>query len=65
MALSENFPKDPFVILEPKERWFPADESLRETSAEKLLPPLVSEIRKQVDAFRKSGYEGASDTSKS
>ena len=65
MALSENFPKDPFVVLDPKERWFPADESLRETSAEKLLPPLVSEIRKQVDAFRKSGYEGASDTSKS
>ena len=65
MALSENFPKDPFVILDPKERWFPADESLRETSAEKLLPPLVSEIRKQVDTFRKSGYEGASDTSKS
>jgi type III restriction enzyme len=65
MALSENFPKDPFVILDPKERWFPADESLRETSAEKLLPPLVSEIRKQVDTFRKSGYEGASETSKS
>ena len=65
MALSENFPKDPFVILDPSERWFPADESLRETSAEKLLPPLVSEIRKQVDAFRKSGYEGASETSKS
>ena len=41
MALSETFPKDPFVILDPKERWFPADESLRETSAEKLLPPLV------------------------
>ncbi|MDA2970478.1 MAG: DEAD/DEAH box helicase family protein [Actinomycetota bacterium] len=65
MALSENFPKDPFVILDPSERWFPADESLRETSAEKLLPPLVSEIRKKVDAFRKSGYEGASATSKS
>ena len=65
MALSENFPKDPFVVLDPKERWFPADESLRETSADKLLPPLVSEIRKQVDTFRKSGYEGASDTSKS
>ena len=65
MALSENFPKDPFVVLDPKERWFPADESLRDTSAEKLLPPLVSEIRKQVDAFRKSGYEGASETSKS
>ena len=62
---SENFPKDPFVILDPNERWFPADESLRETSAEKLLPPLVSEIRKQVDVFRKSDYEGASETSRS
>ena len=63
MALSENFPKDPFVILDPSERWFPADESLRD-SAEKLMPPLVTEIRKNVDAFRQSDYEGASDTSK-
>ena len=61
MALSENFPKDPFVILDPKERWFPADESLRDKDYdEKLLPPLVSEIRKQVKNFRDSNYDGAS-----
>ena len=66
MALSENFPKDPFVILDPKERWFPADESLRDKDYdEKLLPPLVSEIRKQVKNFRDSNYDGASETSKS
>lgn len=65
MALTSNFPDSPYEVIDPKDRWFPADESLRETSAEKLLPPLVSEIRKQVQDFRTSGYEGASDTSKS
>jgi hypothetical protein len=46
-------------------RWFPADETLRETSMEKLMPPLVSQLRKKVKEFRDSGYVGASDTSKS
>src|SRR5690606_16220514 len=40
-------------------------ETLRSTSFEKLLPPLVPELRKQVQKFRDSGYEGASQTSKS
>ena len=64
MALKPGFPSSPFEILEPELRWFPADESLRETSAEKLMPPLVAEIRRQVHAFRSSDYEGASHTSK-
>src|SRR5690606_20381831 len=46
-------------------RWFPADETLRNTSFEKLLPPLVPELRKQVKKFRDSGYDGATTTSKS
>lgn len=65
MALTPEFPKSPFEILEPSLRWFPADESLRETSAEKLMPPLVSAIRLKVHTFRLNNYEGASKTSKS
>jgi type III restriction enzyme len=65
MALTPDFPKSPFEILDPSLRWFPADESLRESSAEKLMPPLVSAIRLKVHEFRANDYEGASKTSKS
>ncbi|MBT3185745.1 MAG: DEAD/DEAH box helicase family protein, partial [Nitrospina sp.] len=34
-------------------------------SMEKLMPPLVSQLRKKVKVFRDSGYVGAADTSKS
>jgi len=64
MALHPKFPKSPHEILEPDIRWFPADETLRDQGYEKLLPPLVAELRKKVKAWRLSGYEGASDTSK-
>ncbi len=65
MALHPNFPESPHAILDPAVRWFPADEALRETSMDKLMPPLVSELRKKVKEWRDSGYEGATDTSKS
>ena len=64
MALHQNFPKSPYDILDPAIRWFPADENLREKGYEKLLPPLVAELRKKVREWRESRYEGASDTSK-
>ena len=63
MAIHPDFPTSPHAILNPDIRWFPADEALRETSYEKLLPPLVHELRKKVRPWRESGYEGASDTS--
>jgi type III restriction enzyme len=63
MALHKNFPKSPYDILDPSTRWFPADEALREQGYEKLLPPLVAELRKKVRDWRLTGYEGASDTS--
>ncbi len=44
MALHKNFPDSPHAILNPDIRWFPADEALRETSMEKLMPPLVSQL---------------------
>jgi type III restriction enzyme len=65
MALHTNFPDSPHAILDPDIRWFPADEALRETSMEKLMPPLVSQLRKRVKEFRDGGYVGAADTSKS
>ncbi len=65
MALHPDFPSSPHAILDPEVRWFPADEVLRETSMEKLMPPLVAQLRKRVKEFRDSGYVGASDTSKS
>ena len=65
MALHPDFPDSPHAILAPELRWFPADETLRETGAEKLMPPLVAQLRRKVQEFRDSGYVGASDTSKS
>ena len=64
MALHKNFPKSPHVILDPKIRWFPADEALREKGYEKLLPPLVHTLRQEVKKWRDSNYEGVSDTSR-
>jgi type III restriction enzyme len=64
MAIHPSFPQSPYEILNPAYRWFPADEALRESSYEKLLPPLVHKIRKDVTAWRQGGYEGASVTSK-
>ena len=65
MALHPDFPDSPHSILDPEIRWFLADEALRETSADKLMPPLVHQLRRKVKEFRDSGYVGATDTSKS
>jgi type III restriction enzyme len=64
MALHPDFPDSPHAILDPNMRWFPADESLRETSMEKLMPPLVVQLRRKVKEFRDGAYVGATDTSK-
>lgn len=64
MALHKDFPKNPYAILDPSIRWFPADEDLREKGYDKLLPPLVADLRKQVKIWRDGNYEGASETSK-
>ncbi|KJJ85544.1 type III restriction protein res subunit [Candidatus Omnitrophus magneticus] len=64
MAIHKKFPKSPYEIIKPELRWFPADETLREKGYDKLLPPLVAKLRKLVEEWRNSGYEGASATSK-
>src|SRR3989339_118480 len=65
MALHPNFPDSPHAILDPSIRWFPADEALRESSMDKLMPPLVPQLRKKVKEWRDNGYVGATDTSRS
>jgi type III restriction enzyme len=64
MALHKEFPKDKFQILDPKIRWFPAEEDLREQGYEKLLPPFVPELRERITEWREKNYEGASGTSR-
>ncbi|MDI6799664.1 MAG: DEAD/DEAH box helicase family protein [Actinomycetota bacterium] len=65
MALHPDFPDSPYEVLDPATRWFPADEALRATSMDKLMPPLVAELRKKVKEWRGSGYSGATETSRS
>jgi type III restriction enzyme len=48
MALHKDFPTSPYEILAPDIRWFPADETLRGTSMDKLMPPLVPQLRRKV-----------------
>src|SRR5688572_18064570 len=64
MALHKNFPEDPFAIAAPEVRWFPADETLRESKMADLIPPLVGKVRRDVAEWRSREYAGASDTSR-
>jgi type III restriction enzyme len=63
VALHPAFPASPYEVLDPSHRWFPADEALRESAYEKLLPPLVAQVRAEVKAWRDASYAGASTTS--
>ncbi len=63
MSLHPDFPTSPYEPLLPEQRWFPADETLRSTAYEKLLPPLVAKIRQEVYRWRYKGYPGAAPTS--
>lgn len=60
MPLHPDFPKSPYLPLEPSLRWSP-----QKSSVDKYLPPLVGKLRIKVKEFRDSGYVDASDTSKS
>jgi type III restriction enzyme len=64
MGLHPELSRSPYDIPRPEQRWFPADEALRQTAYEKLLPPLVARIREQVSEWRDAGYPGTSDTSR-
>ncbi len=64
MALHPNFPSSPYEVLDPETRWFPGDDLFREHGYQKLLPPLVHNLRIKVKEWRDCGYEGATATSK-
>lgn len=63
MGLHPDLPRSPYDVPHPAQRWFPADEALRQTAYEKLLPPLVARIREAVSEWRDAGYPGTSATS--
>ena len=63
MSLHPKFPTSPFAPLLAEHRWFPAQEEMRSTAYEKLLPPLVAKLRAEVQDWRARGYPGASPTS--
>jgi len=65
LAVHKDFPESPHAILDPEIRWFPADERLRATAYERLLPPLVPKLRRAVKQWRDQGYAGATETSRS
>ena len=62
MAIHKDFPIFPHQEIKPDVRWFPADEKLRETSYEKLMPPLVPELRQKVFEWRNNNYPDISAT---
>ena len=64
MAVHPDLPRSPYAPLLADQRWFPADEALRASSYERLVPPLVARIRVEVQAWRDAGYAGASHTSR-
>ena len=64
MGLDKNFPKNPFKLIKPDLRWFPGSDMLGEKGREKLLPPLVNKIRKEVSEWRKKGYPNITKTTK-
>ncbi len=64
MALHPDFPSSPYVVLDPELRWFPGDDLFRELGRQKLLPPLVENIRQQVKEWRDKNYAGATATSR-
>ena len=64
MALHPDFPKSPHLVVDPSLRWFPADEAQRETTMDKLMPPLVPQLRRKVAEWRDGGYVGATETNR-
>ncbi len=66
MPLNLTFSTNPYDILDPQNRWYPDSDQQKLFKAEnfRFLPPLVFKIRQAVAEWRKSGYKGASESSK-
>ena len=56
----------PFEILSPDSRWAPGQAQMEafNNRYEMLLAPLVHKVRKAVEQWRSSGYDGATETTK-
>ena len=56
----------PFEILSPDSRWAPGQAQMEafNNRYEMLLAPLVHKVRKSVEQWRNSGYDGATETTK-
>lgn len=65
MGLDKNFPRHPHEIIDPEVRWYPGSDAIGEKGREKLLPPLVNKIRKEVFDWREAGYPNISEVSQS
>ena len=65
MGLDKNFPRHPHEIIDPEVRWYPGSDAIGEKGREKLLPPLVNKIRKEVYEWREAGYPNISEVSQS
>lgn len=63
MGLSKEFPGSPFKIINPEHRWVPTDNKA-EVNRDKLLPPLVPQVRKEVKIWRDKRYPNISDTTR-
>ncbi|MFH1931342.1 MAG: DEAD/DEAH box helicase family protein [Pseudomonadota bacterium] len=59
-----EFPQNPFQILDPNIRWAPSQDNLFQKAYEQLIPPLVYKIRLAVKEWRDSYYSGVSETTK-
>jgi hypothetical protein len=44
MPLSEQFPTDRYVILDPAVRWYPSEAQPGKIGRETLIPPLVEKL---------------------
>lgn len=64
MALTPDFPKNPYVILDPEIRWYPGDDNYSKDGYATLIPPLVYRIRLGVQQWRDRNYAGASETTR-
>src|SRR5438046_947815 len=64
MSLHPDFASSPYEPLIPAQRSFPADETMRATAYEKLMPPLVAKVRQEVYDWRAANYAGASPTAR-
>jgi len=63
MGISQDFPRDPYVVLDPEIRWYPGDE-VDAVQRASLIPPLVAKIRAGVKEWREASYAGASETTR-